>query len=95
MPLAEEQGEEVACDFSMEKETEKREVQQFLLGAIHQLGEPDSRIFLYKFFLWMKNKEIASALHLSEKKVENVLFRGKDKLRKLLEERGITGYEMG
>ena len=77
----------------VETEVQKREVCQILHKVITMLGEPDSQVFLLKYFLFMKNKEIASRLKISEKKTENILYRGKGKLKEMLMERGITCYE--
>lgn len=47
------------------------------------------RSLLCVFFQERKVREIADSLNLSEKQVENKLFRSKRVLRKKLEERGI------
>ena len=60
-----------------------------------QLGQPDSTIFLQKYYMKRRNKDIAKGLQLTEKKVENILYYGKKKLRNFLKERGITCYENG
>lgn len=78
---------------SIETEIQKKELRQILHEVIAALGEPDSLVFLYKYFLFMKNKEIAAKLQISEKKTENILYRGKSKLKEMLTERGITCYE--
>ena len=45
--------------------------------AIVQLGQPDSTIFLQKYYMKRRNKDIAKGLQLTEKKVENILYYGK------------------
>ncbi len=84
---------EIVADISVEKEQEQRETKQLLHETIALLGEPDNQVFLCKYFLYMKNREIATQLQISEKKIENILYRGKAKLRELLIERGMTCYE--
>ncbi|MBE5942738.1 MAG: sigma-70 family RNA polymerase sigma factor [Lachnospiraceae bacterium] len=84
---------EIVADISVEKEQEQRETKQLLHETIALLGEPDNQVFLCKYFLYMKNREIATQLQISEKKIENILYRGKTKLRELLIERGMTCYE--
>ncbi len=84
---------EIAADISVESEIQQRETKQLLHEVIALLGEPDNQVFLCKYFLYMKNKEIANRLQISEKKTENILYRGKAKLRELLMERGMTCYE--
>ena len=44
---------------------------------IERLGEPDNYVFLYKYFMGMKNKEIAKRLQISEKKTENIFLMGR------------------
>lgn len=77
----------------VETEVQKREVRQILHEVIEKLGEPDGRVFFLKYFLFMKNKDIAAKMQISEKKTENILYRGKSKLKEMLIERGITCYE--
>ncbi|MDE5863244.1 MAG: sigma-70 family RNA polymerase sigma factor [Lachnospiraceae bacterium] len=91
--LDEEYGADIASDFSVEEEIQKKEIRQILHEVIGLLGEPDSLVFLNKYFLLMKNKEIAKKMGLSEKKVENILYRGKSKLKAMLIERGVICYE--
>lgn len=78
---------------TVESEVQERSVRTILHQVIALLKEPENKVFLYKYFLGMKNREIAQRLGLEEKSVENILYRGKGKLRKALEERGITCYE--
>lgn len=91
--LDDEREPEQDAGISIESEVQKQEVKEILHETIRLLGEPDSQVFLCKYFLCMKNKEIAKKLQISEKKTENILHRGKAKLREMLIERGITAYE--
>ena len=84
---------ELVSDISLENEAQRKELRQILHEVIALLGEPDNKVFLYKYFLCMKNKEIANCLQISEKKTENILYRGKGKLKEMLMERGMTCYE--
>ncbi len=88
----ENESEPISAVF-VENEVQKREVRQILHEVIEMLGEPDSRVFFLKYFLFMKNKDIAARMQISEKKTENILYRGKGKLKEMLIERGITCYE--
>ena len=83
----------MVSDISLENEAQRKELRQILHEVIALLGEPDNKVFLYKYFLCMKNKEIANCLQISEKKTENILYRGKGKLKEMLMERGMTCYE--
>lgn len=80
-------------DVNVEDEALGRIISQLLHQVIAGLGEPDCNVFYGKYFLFLKNREIAQRLGMSEKRVENILYRGKEKLRKALRERGISGYE--
>jgi len=60
-------------------------LQRELLAAIQALGEPDREIVLRRFYYRQKPKDIAVALDLSAKQVENRIFRAKQKLREQLE----------
>lgn len=60
-------------------------LQRELLAAIQALGEPDREIVLRRFYYRQKPKDIAIALDLSAKQVENRIFRAKQKLREQLE----------
>ena len=71
---------------------EQKELSELLQQLIDSLGDPYNKVFLYKYYYDMKNKEIAEQLNLSEKQVENILYRGKGKLRKLFAQRGITRF---
>ena len=59
---------------------------------VDNFKEPDRSIFILRYFYFEKVKEIASKLNLSEKKVENILYRSKTKLKEKLIKGGII-YE--
>ena len=56
-----------------------------LLGALKELGEPDTQIFVRKYFLGQSTKEIAAVLGLKANTVDKKVQRGLEKLRMLLE----------
>ena len=57
-----------------------------LINAIKQLGEPDSSIFVRKYYLGQKNTDIAKDLGMNINTLNTRLSRGLKKLRKILEE---------
>lgn len=59
-------------------------------NCISCFEQPDKDIFLLRYFYFFKIREIAQRLGLNPKTVESKLRRGKMKLRKLLEERGVS-----
>ena len=74
---------------NIEIEYEKKEMEAILHTCLANMKEPDKTIFLYRYFYGYKTGEIGKILNLPVKKVENILYRGKEKLRKDLLERGI------
>ncbi len=67
-----------------------REQQAAILReVIDSLSLPDREIFIYRYFLELSVKDIAAILELSAKQVENKLYRGRLKLRRQLEQRGV------
>ncbi len=63
----------------------KQEQGKTLVQTILALGEPDSEIFIRKYFFQQKTKEIAKAIQLNESTINTKVSRGLVKLRKLLE----------
>lgn len=59
-----------------------RETRQVLDRAIDTLEEPDREILVRRYFQGQKPREIAAALDLPVKHVQNRLYRAKQKMRK-------------
>ena len=62
----------------------RKETKETLLAAVNALGEPDREILLRRYFYDQKPREIALALNLSVKQVDNRLYQTKKKLRQAL-----------
>ena len=62
----------------------RKETKRTLLAAINALGEPDREILLRRYYYDQKPREIALALNLSVKQVDNRLYQTKRKLRQAL-----------
>lgn len=60
------------------------ETRRALHTAIHALGEPEREILIRRYYYEQKPKEIALALDMSVKQVDNRLYQTKRKLRKAL-----------
>ena len=86
---------ELPSNYHLENEVEHKRCEAVLHTCLEEMKEPDKSIFLYRYFYGYKVKEIAQMLSLTAKQVENILFRGKEKLRKDLLERGIFHEELG
>ncbi len=67
-----------------EQEFIHKEQQNKLLEAIEALGEPDHEIFIRKYYLGQKTKEIAKALSMRDNTVDKKISRGLSKLRVVL-----------
>lgn len=62
---------------------------RLLRQAVEEMENPDKEILIRRYYLYQRVKEIAKQLGLSEKAVENRLCRGRQKLRRVLLERGV------
>lgn len=66
-------------DAVLEAETRKA-----LLAAVNALGEPDREILIRRYYYDQKPKEIALALDMSVKQIDNRLYQTKRRLREML-----------
>jgi len=84
--------EAIESDFEPDfaEELAAQENRQEVLQVVDRMELPDREIFLYRYWLELPIKQIAERLGLTEKQVENRLFRGKKTIRERLKERGIT-----
>ena len=71
----------------------ERWLQATVAASLAELGEPAQSVFQKRYYEKRSVKEIAADLGLSEKNVENILHRGKSKLRSILAKKGVTSYE--
>lgn len=55
-----------------------------LIAAILSLGEPDSKIILYRYYFALSSKEIAKLVHIRQNTVDQRLHRALAKLNKQL-----------
>ena len=62
----------------------KEETRNALIAAINALGEPDREILIRRYYYEQKPKEIALAMDMSAKQVDNRLYQTKLKLREAL-----------
>lgn len=67
----------------------RKEEELAVRQIVAEMDEPDRSIFAMRFFQECKIKEIALKLGLSEKQVQNRLFRSKGMLKRKLKERGV------
>lgn len=62
----------------------KAETRKALLAAVNALGEPDREILIRRYYYNQKPKEIALALDMSVKQIDNRLYQTKRRLREML-----------
>ena len=72
-----------------EEDALRRETGQIAREAVESLPEPDRSIFLRFYYLYQKTGDIAAALHMKPAAVRARLSRGRERLKAMLEERGI------
>ena len=75
-----------------EEDALRREAGRIARDAVESLPEPDRSIFLRFYYLYQKTGDIATALHMKPAAVRARLSRGRERLKAMLEERGI-GHE--
>jgi len=68
------------------EEIVSKEQKEKLMRCIQKLSDVDKEIIMRRFFYNQKPKEIAVALGVTGKQVENRLYLTKQKLRKMMEE---------
>ena len=86
IPLEE---DDLEFDMDLDNEVSKSINKEIIKNTINNLPCPDKDIFIRRYYLFETVKEIASYLNLTPKTVENKLYRGKDKLRAELINKGI------
>ena len=82
--------EQIQALVSPEQEAIHKEQKKLLFQAISSLGEPDSEIFVRKYYIGQRTKEIAEVLNIRENTVDKKISRGLKKLRVML---GGVSYE--
>jgi RNA polymerase sigma-70 factor (ECF subfamily) len=75
-------------EFIADESIIKEDTSRTLVMAIKSLGEPDSTIFMRKYFLGQKSKDIAADLDLKPNTVDKKISRGLKKLKEILMKEG-------
>lgn len=74
----------LAGRFGMQEALIREETRRELLAAVNALGEPGREILLRRYYYDQKPREIALALNMTVKQVDNSLYRSKRHLREAL-----------
>ena len=78
------EGVELMDRLGMADAINAREARQALRAAVDALGEPDREILIRRYYYNQKPREIALALDMRVKQVDNRLYQTKRKLREAL-----------
>ena len=81
----------LAAGTGMQEQLMQRETRRELLAAVQALEEPNREILIRRYYHDQKPREIALAMGLSVKQVDNSLFRSKRHLRDVLTAEGGIG----
>lgn len=77
-------------DFLLTDDIEEKHASMSLLEAIDEIGEPDREIILRRYYYYHNSKQIGQVMNMNDATVRTKLARAKDKLKKILKERGFT-----
>lgn len=80
----------VEDEFTLSKHTEDKELGGILYNAVNAMGEPDSEIVLRHYYYYQSSSKISEAMGINAETVKTKIRRAKVKLKKLLEERGVS-----
>ncbi len=89
IPRAEALPEDLTDDTDVILALEKRADAEALQRAVMTLKEPDREIFVRKYYYMESMRSLAERFSLTEKQIDNILYRSKQRLRKQLEEDAI------
>ena len=74
----------LSASVGMQEELMNRETRRELIAAVNVLGEPGREILVRRYYYDQKPREIALALGMTVKQVDNSLYRSKRQLRQAL-----------
>lgn len=74
----------VADKWDMLEDICRQDLRGRLWACIRRLEEPDREALIRRYYYDQKPKEIASAMGIPKKQVENRLYQGKQKLRRMM-----------
>ncbi len=77
-------------DFLLSDDVEEKYASMTLLEAIDEIGEPDREIIIRRYYYYQNSKQIGEIMQMNSQTVRTKIARAKDKLKKILTERGFT-----
>ena len=87
---ADDEIDEIADDADIEANSDRAELAELLLAKVGELGTPDSVIIVQKYYYNRTSAEIAGMVGMSAAAVRVRCGRAMKRLKKLLDEEGIT-----
>ena len=78
----------LSTGMEMQEKLIQQEIRQELMAAVRELEEPNREILIRRYYHDQKPRQIALAMGLSVKQVDNSLFRSKRHLREVLTAKG-------
>ncbi len=74
----------IAHDSDVEKTLEKKRLEKVINRFVHKLPEKDQKVFLCRYFYMDSIESICRQFDFSESKVKSILYRTREKLRRVL-----------
>lgn len=81
---------EIVSEITVEGEIEDKLLSEALRDALDEIGEPDREIMIRHYYFCQSSTKIAKAIDMNPKTVRSRILRAKEKLKKILTERGFT-----
>ena len=75
-------------DFSIEDETEKRDINRELREIISDIGQPDQEIVVRYYYYQQTTSKISAIMNINPETVKSKLRRTREKIKTMLTERG-------
>ena len=82
-------GVELHSPDDIAENAERSELSQILLRCVSELGEPDTTIITQQYYYGRTVRQLASVLGMTEAAVRKRSIRAREKLKKMLTERGV------
>lgn len=80
----------IISEENLEHDFEKREQAKYIQEAVLALNAPEREIFLRYYFFYQTIATIAAEMHLEPANVKTKLYRGRKRLKEILENGGYT-----
>ena len=77
-------------DFLLTNDVEEKHASMTLFEAIDEIGEPDRELILRRYYYYQNSRQIGKVMNMNDATVRTKLARAKDKLKKILMERGFS-----